>query len=118
MASEVAAGLIIASLSMEATEEEVVVEDHLGEVSGLSLGNQMAEINAEGVTSAAATQGQTLGAAMGTLGNLAIFGTDTTVTAFFILQVRLNRVNKQWEQGGFRAKGWAGLTDTVATEVT
>ena len=116
--SELAAGLYISDLSMDAQEEEVTVEDHLGEVIGLSMGNGSAELSADGVTVAAATQGQVLGAALGTLANLAIFGTDTPVSAFFINGVRLKRSNKSWETGGFSARGWNGLTDTSAIEVT
>ena len=89
-------GLYISDLSMDAQEEEVTVENHLGEVIGLSMGNGSAELSADGVTVAAATQGQVLGAALGTLANLAIFGTDTPVSEFFINGVRLKRANKSW----------------------
>ena len=115
---ENAVGLYISDLSMVASEEEVPVEDHIGEVIGLSLGNGSAELTADGVTVTAATQGQTLGLVLGTLANLAIFGTDTPVTVFYINQVRLRRQNKQWETGGFNCKGWNGLTDITAVEVT
>ena len=116
--SEVSAGLYISDLSCDAQEEEVTVEDHLGEIIGLSMGNGSAELSADGVTVNVATQGQVLGAALGTLANLAIYGTDTPVSEFFINRVRLRRTNKAWEQGGFSARGWTGLTDITATEVT
>ena len=111
LASEQSNGLFISSLSMNATEEIVEVLNHEGECIGISMGNETCNLSASGVTVTAATQGQTLGAAMGTIANAAIYGTDTSVTNFFIHSVSLERQNQAWETGSFEARGYlAALT--------
>lgn len=106
LASESANGLYISSLTANATEDIVEVLNHEGEVIGISMGNETCNLSASGVTVTAATQGQTLGSAMGTLANAAIFGTDTAVTKFFVHSVSLDRANQAWETGSFEARGY------------
>ena len=116
IADNTATGMYLADLAMSAQEEEVTVENHIGEVVGLSLGNQSAEITASGVLLAKGNQTQVLGDAMGTLLNSATMLLDTTVTEFYITSINTTRANKQYETGSFTARGWTGLTDTVTTE--
>ena len=93
------------------------MEDHIGEVTGLALGNQSAEVTLSGITKTAATLGHTLGAIMGTLANSAIYGIST-VTQFYCPSVSLTRVNKQYETGEMTFRGWTTLTDATGTEFT
>ena len=106
LASEASIGLYASSMSMNATEEIVEVLNHEGEVIGCSMGNEVCNISASGVTVAAGTGGQTLGSAMTAIGNSAIYGTDSNVTKFFIHSVSLERQNQAWETGSFEARGW------------
>ena len=112
-ADEGSSGLYISSINMEATEDTVEVLNHAGEVIGISLGNENSTITANGVTTTAGTQGQTLGSTMGAIANSAIYGTDTGVTVYYITNVTLERQNQAWETGSFTARGWVGLTDTT-----
>ena len=102
-------GLFAASMSMNATEEEVQVLDAAGECVGLSLGNESSTISCNGVTVAAATLGVTIGAALGTIANTAIKG-PTAVSKYFVTSVSLERANQGWETGSFEAKGYLNIT--------
>ena len=102
-ADESSNGLYISGITMEATEDTVEVMDHAGEVIGISLGNENSTLTANGVTVTAAPPGQTL----------AIYGTDTGVTVYYITSVSLERQNQAWETGSFTGRGWVGLTDTT-----
>ena len=93
-------GLFAASMSMNATEEEVQVLDAAGECVGLSLGNESSTISCNGVT---------IGAALGTIANTAIKG-PTAVSKYFVTSVSLERANQGWETGSFEAKGYLNIT--------
>jgi len=102
-------GLFAASMSMNATEEEVQVLDAQGECVGLSLGNESSTISCNGVTVAAATLGVTIGSALGTIANTAIKG-PTNVSVYYVHSVSLERGNQGWETGSFEAKGYLNIT--------
>lgn len=112
LADESGNGLYISSMSMEATEDIVEVLDHAGEVTGISMGNRICNLDAQGVTATAGTQGQTLGGTMGSIANSALLSTDYGGTVLYVHTVRLERQNQAWETGSFQARGFIGLTDT------
>jgi len=102
-------GLYIASMSLATTEDIVEVLDHVGEVNGLSSGNETANISANGVTVTAATLGVTIGSAMGTIANTAMKGI-TGVSDYLVHSATLERTNQGWETGSFEARGYINLT--------
>lgn len=102
-------GLFIASMSLATTEDIVEVLDHVGEVNGLSSGNETANISANGVTVTAATLGVTIGSAMGTIANTAMKGI-TGVSDYLVHSATLERANQGWETGSFEARGYINLS--------
>ena len=102
-------GLYIASMSLATTEDIVEVLDHVGEVNGLSSGNETANISANGVTVTAATLGVTIGSAMGTIANTAMKGI-TGVSDYLVHSATLERANQGWETGSFAARGYINLS--------
>ena len=102
-------GLYIASMSLATTEDIVEVLDHVGEVNGLSSGNETANISANGVTVTAATLGVTIGSAMGTIANTAMKGI-TGVSDYLVHSATLERTNQGWETGSFEARGYINLS--------
>ena len=102
-------GLYIASMSLATTEDIVEVLDHVGEVNGLSSGNETANISANGVTVTAATLGVTIGSAMGTIANTAMKGI-TGVSDYLVHSATLERTNQGWETGSFEARGYISLS--------
>lgn len=110
-------GLYIADLSLDASEEEVFVPDHIGEDTGLALFNQQATITGNGATVTANTQGQTLGGILD-IASTALYGTDTGITKFYVNSVNLRRVNRDFEAGSFTAVGRVGITAISGTEVS
>ena len=103
-------GLFIASMSLATTEDIVEVLDHVGEVNGLSSGNETANISANGVTTTAAWgAGVTIGTALGTIANTAMKGI-TGVSDYLVHSATLERANQGWETGSFEARGYINLS--------
>ena len=96
-------------MSLATTEDIVEVLDHVGEVNGLSSGNETANISANGVTVTAATLGVTIGSAMGTIANTAMKGI-TGVSDYLVHSATLERTNQGWETGSFEARGYINLS--------
>lgn len=115
--SEAAKGLYIGSMAVDASEEEVYVPNHIGEDIGLSMFNQQATITGSGAVVTADTTGQTLGGILD-IASVAIFGTDTGITKFYVNSVNLTRANRDFETGSFTAVGRAGITAVSGTDVT
>lgn len=106
---ESAKGLYAASLSVSVTTEQAWVKNHQGEDIGVSVFNEAAEISAQGVTVNAATTSQSI-AGLLDIANTDIFGTDTSVSTFFVSGINLNRVNTDAETGDVTAMGRPGIT--------
>ena len=115
--NESSKGLYIQGLSLSASEDVVELPDHIGEVTGVVMYNQNATITGNGATTTADTQGQTLGGILD-VASASIFGTDTTVTKFYVSSVELTDSNTDFQQGSFTAQGWLGGTATSGTNIT
>ena len=102
-------GIFIASATLATSEDIVEVLDHMGEVNGVSSGNETANFSANGVTVTAATLGVTIGSAMGTIANVAMKGI-TGVSDFLVHSATLERTNQGWETGSFEARGYINLS--------
>ena len=114
ISDESSKGLYIQGLSLSATEDVVELPNHIGEVTGVVMYNQNATINGNGATTAADTQGQTLGGVLD-IASTSIFGTDTGVTKFYVNSVELTDSNTDFQQGNFSAQGWLGVTAASET---
>ena len=117
-----ASGMYIQSLTLDASEEEVFVADHVGDDQVLAMFNNQATLTGTGVLTTAHTLGGTaaiaVGADLGSIANAAIFGTESDVTVLYVTSVNLTSSNRDFQTGSFTAIGRAGITDTIATEVT
>ena len=102
-------GIFIASATLATSEDIVEVLDHMGEVNGVSSGNETANFSANGVTVTAATLGVTIGSAMGTIANVAMKGI-TGGSDFLVHSATLERTNQGWETGSFEARGYITLS--------
>ena len=116
--SEADKGLYIGDLSLEASEEEAYLPDHIGEDVGLALFNRQARITGSGAVVTGDTQGQTLGGVL-SINSTAIYGTDAAdITKFYVSQINLRRANRDFQQGGFTAVGRAKISDASGSEVS
>jgi len=118
VADESSNGLYIADLSVDGSEEEAFVPDHIGEDTGLALFNQQATVTGNGATATADTQGQTLGGVL-SIASTALLGTDLWSTPkFYVNGISLGEQNRGFQTGGFTAVGRAGITAASGTEVS
>jgi len=107
-------GIYIQSLTMSATKDVVELPNHIGEVTGAVFFNETATVTGNGATVAADTQGQSLGGILD-IASVSIYGTDTSVTKFYLNSVELSDANSDFQQGSFTAQGWLGVTASSAT---
>jgi len=107
-------GIYVQSLTMSATKDVVELPNHIGEVTGAVFFNETATVTGNGATVAADTQGQSLGGILD-IASVSIYGTDTSVTKFYLNSVELSDANSDFQQGSFTAQGWLGVTASSAT---
>ena len=122
ISDESSKGLYIQGLSLSATEDVVELPNHIGEVTGAVMYNQNATISGNGATMSSGAgsrnkTGQTLGGILD-IASTAIYGTDTSVTKFYVNSVELTDSNTDFQQGNFTAQGWVGVTASSGTEIS
>ena len=118
LADEVSAsGMYIQSLTLDASEEEVFVADHVGDDQVIGMFNSQATLTGTGVLSTAHEFGGaiTLGANLGAIANAAIFGTEYPGSVFYVTSINITSSNRDFQTGSFTGVSRAGITDTVAT---
>ena len=114
IADESSKGIIIQSLTMAASKDVVELPDHIGEVTGAVFFNETATINGNGATTTRDAFGQTLGGVLD-LASATIYGTETSVTKFYVNSVELADTNNDFQQGSFTAQGWEFVVAASAT---
>lgn len=115
---ETTSGLYIADLSLDVSEDEVFMPNHIGEDIGLVLYNQQGTLTGSGATVTANTVGETLGGILSAIANAAIFGTDTGITKWYINSSNLRGVNRDFQTGSWTATGRSGITAATGTEIS
>ena len=108
------------SVTCNISTEQALALDHIGEVVGLSIYNESAELSFAGVLSTADTVSTSIGAALqaADIANSDIFSNDTATTVFYATGIELTRNQANFQSGTMTTMGWAGLTDTSATTVS
>lgn len=108
LSTEAAKGLYAGSMSVSVNVDTATVPNHEGEIIGASFFNENAEISLSGVTVNAATTSQTIKSALD-IANTDAYGTDTSVTNFYVNGLTISRTNNDFETGDVSAIGWAGV---------
>lgn len=109
-----------ATVSLNASVDEVYGENHIGEESMLALTNEKADLSFSGVLSTADTVNKDLAGVLqaADIANSDIFANDTACTVFYITGINLTRNAKGFQQGELSTTSRAALTDTTATTVS
>ena len=102
------------SVSLSVNSDTATAPNHEGEVVGISIYNESAELTLSGVLSTADTTGGTIAQALQAAGyaNSGIFSNDTSVTTFYTTSISLARTQAGFETGDVTAIGYGGLIAT------
>tara|TARA_R110002020_G_scaffold408949_1_gene618735 strand:- start:549 stop:956 length:408 start_codon:yes stop_codon:yes gene_type:complete len=113
--------LYTASVSMDATSNQVFAMDHIGEEQGIAIGNKGANLNFSGILSTTDNLGAAVGDALAAadIANSDIFANSANgVTIFYVVGGNITRNNAGFQEGSLECIGRAGLTDVSATVVS
>lgn len=112
--------LYVKSISMNTLSQQVWLQNHIGEDTGLSIYNKGADMDFQGFLSTAHDLGMSVGDAVqaAAIANAAIFQTSSGVTVFYVLEGNITKNNAGFQEGSLKMSGRNGLTDTSATTVS
>ena len=105
-------GLYCASASVSISTQQATYPDHLGDVKGLTLYGEQAEMSLSGVTTSNTTAGQNaVATALTSVNEVSLTsGADTAVSEFWITSINLSRTNTDFMTGDISAIGFPGIS--------
>ena len=112
--------LYTASVSMDATSNQVWAANHIGEETGLAISNKGAGLSFSGILSTTDNLGAAVGDALAAadIANSDIFANSAGgTTIFYVVGGNITRNNAGFQEGSLECIGRAGLTDVSATTV-
>lgn len=113
--------LYTSSVTMTATSSVVFAPNHIGDETGISIGNKGADLSFSGILSVTDDLGAAVGDALAAadIANSDIFANSANgVTVFYVTGGNITRSNAGFQEGSLETTGRAGLTDTTATTVS
>lgn len=112
--------LYVSSVSMDATSNVTWLPNHVGDETGVAIGNKGADLTFTGLLSVTDDLGKAVGDTLvaADIANSDIFANSSGVTVFYALSGNITRNAAGFQSGSLNCSGRDGLTDTTATTVS